>query len=65
MSGLLGVKGGWKASEGEKERVHLWRVRGVRVRGEGVVREEECNGVAGTVIVAEKAPEILELGRVL
>lgn len=39
---------------------------GGRVRGEGVVREEECrNGVAGTVIVAEKAPEILELGRVL
>lgn len=35
------------------------------MRGEGVVREEECNGVAGTVIVAEKAPEILELGRVL
>lgn len=29
-------------------------------------REEECrNGAPGTIIVAEKAPEILELGRVL
>lgn len=31
-----------------------------------VVREEECrNGAPGTIIVAEKASEILELGRVL
>lgn len=34
--------------------------------GERVVGEEECrNGAPGTIIVAEKAPEILELGRVL
>lgn len=34
--------------------------------GERVVRKEECKkGVPGTIIVAEKAPEILELGRVL
>lgn len=37
-----------------------------RESGERVVREEECgNGAPGTIIVAEKAPEILELGRVL
>lgn len=44
--------------EGQRERE--------REGGERVVREEECrNGAPGTIIVAEKAPEILELGRVL
>lgn len=63
MSGLLGVKDRKKVRE--SKRVCICGEFGSE-RGERVVKEEECrNGAPGTIIVAEKAPEILELGRVL
>lgn len=43
--------------------MHLSRVREREREEQG--RKECRNGAPGTIIVAEKAPEILELGRVL